>query len=98
MAPAYDRSVIRGRLRISKEDRQGDRTENTSPERRRSISDSGGSTRRRMRCLLPLLLSLALPGMAPPKYKIQARNQFLIFSDLKLKFPVSVCYFVIWEP
>ena len=41
-----------------------------------------------MRCLLLLLLSLALPGMAPPKYKIQARNQFLIFSDLKLKFPV----------
>ena len=75
MAPAHDRSVIRGRLRISKEDRQGNRTENTSPERRRSISDSGGSTRRRMRLLIPLLLSLALPVMAAPKYKIQVSNQ-----------------------
>ena len=29
-----------------------------------------------MRFLLPLLLSLALPVMAAPKYKIQVRNQF----------------------
>ena len=29
-----------------------------------------------MRVLLPLLLSLALPVMAAPKYKIQVRNQF----------------------
>ena len=29
-----------------------------------------------MRFLLPLLLSLALPVMAVPKYKIQVRNQF----------------------
>ena len=48
-----------------------------------------------MRFLLPLLLSLALPVMAAPKYKIQAKNQFLIFSDLKFKFPVSVCCSVI---
>ena len=31
---------------------------------------------RRLRFLLPLLLSLALPVMAAPKYKIQVRNQF----------------------
>ena len=29
-----------------------------------------------MRFLIPLLLSLALPVMAAPKYKIQVRNQF----------------------
>ena len=29
-----------------------------------------------MRFLLPLLLSLSLPVMAAPKYKIQVRNQF----------------------
>ena len=29
-----------------------------------------------MSFLLPLLISLALPAMAAPKYKIQVRNQF----------------------
>ena len=29
-----------------------------------------------MRFLIPLLLSLAPPAMAAPKYKIQVRNQF----------------------
>ena len=52
MAPAHDKSVVRGRLCISKEDRQGDRTENTSPQRRQSSIDTGESTRSGMRALL----------------------------------------------
>lgn len=36
-----------------------------------------------MRILLPLLISIALPVMAAPKYKIQARNQSRDVSSIK---------------